>query len=289
MLSPHLTLWVPGLSEYYLPSEIMGARIYDSIGLYYGLFDGIRVERDMVYLVAVIVAEARERVVDVDRLKAMLVDRGYSVGGLTVEVLVNMARGEGLDIPYRIAESRVKLLKGLIPSSEVAAVGRRSVMGGDLTVILLNTPREARYRGLSEAPVKDRFPPEEEIRGKPVISTSRGLLGIVHGYVIGPGGPGLRVGPGVEEIGYINWLGFLDHVKQVNRRLYEELADSIDPYMNPRIPLSRLEGVRSLIKGDDRVEKLLDKYIVLRQVKPGSHVNIPWSDVISIGDAIITR
>ena len=267
----------------------MGAKIYDSIGLYYGVFDGIRVERDEVYLKAVIVAEARDSVVDVDRLRRMLVDRGYSVAGEPVEVLVNIARGEGLDIPYRVADSRVKVLKGLIPSSEVAVVGRRSIGGQVLSVILLKTPREARYRGLPGEPIKGGFPGEDEIRGRPVISPSRGLLGVVHGYVIGPGGPGIRVGLGVEEVGYVNWLGFLNSVRQVNRRLYEELADRVNPYKNPRIPVSMVGGLMELISGDERVSSLLEKFTVLRQSRQQDSIDIPWGDVVSIGDAVIVR
>ncbi len=271
---------------YYSLDELSGARVYDSIGLLYGLVGGFRVEPDDLYVEVVITAGSRERVVDVDGLKKALSKAGVRIGDEPLEVLVSMAREAGIDIPYQVASERVVMLKGLVPSREVAVADYRDDIEGGMGILLLSTPREARYRGVGGEP-RRRLLPEASIKGKPVISKSRGLLGLAHSYVVGPGGLGLRVSSGEVVSSYVNWLGFLAHVKRVNSSLYNKLAERIDPYRRPKVPLAELEQLMDYIR-EGGFEEVLEGYTIRRPEK--RHVvDVGWSSVVSVGDAIIVE
>lgn len=207
------------MARFFSAEELGGARVFDSEGLFYGLFDGYVVRGGVLFLRVVVEVSARQPVVDVDRLVEALRDRGVRVRpGEPLEVLVARARELGVDVPYRSAESRVRLLKALVPVSEVAVVdSRRLVHGSEEVVekvIVLRTPREARYRGRKPVLERPGVPPLEEIRGRLVVSLSEGVLGYVEDLVIGPGEPGLRVSRSEGVSGYINWLGFLNSLKK---------------------------------------------------------------------------
>jgi len=274
------------MSRYYAAREIMGARIYDILGLYYGEFTGLRVEPDDVYIMASIRASAREPVIDVDNLSRLLRERGYDADNEPVEVLVGIARREGIDIPYKVAEREEVLLKGLIPSREVAIIDyRRDVMGG-IAVILLSTDREARFRGLEGVSRANRVPREEDVRGKLVISIERGILGVAYGYVIGPGGAGIRAVAGGSSEEYINWLGFLNQVKRVDKKLYNRLADEVNPLKHPRVGIEEIEGLMDMIRGAG-LEELLSRYRETKPSRHGGYIDIPLSSLRSVGDAIV--
>ncbi len=270
---------------YYTFEELQGARIYDSIGLYYGVLTGYRVEPDDLYLEVSIVAGSRERVIDVDELARRLRGRGHSVEGEEVEVLVSLARREGVDIPYRIAQRSISMLKALVPSSEVLVADYRRIAGEDVKAILLSTPREALFRGLEARPIRGRLPEPGRIKGRLVISRSMGVLGYVHGYVIGPGGAGIRAGS--RTSGYVEWLRFLDAVKRIDQDLYKRLVEEIEPLRNPRVGLDEVERVRGLIE-EAGLGELLERHIVYKRGERDTH-NIPLAKVISFGDAVIVE
>ena len=266
----------------------MGARIYDILGLYYGEFTGLRVEPDDVYIMASIRVKAREPVIDVEKLSNILKARGYKAVDEPVEVLVGLARREGIDIPYRVAEREEVLLKGLIPSREVAVIDYKADVQGGMAVILLSTDREARFRGLEGVTNRGRIPREEDVRGKPVISVERGLLGVAQGYVIGPGGAGIRATTGESGEEYINWLGFLNQVKKIDRRLYNRLADRVNPLKHPRLGVDEVKDIMDIIR-EAGLEDLLERYREAKPSRGGGYIDIPLSSLRSVGDAVIVE
>lgn len=271
------------MTRFYSPRELRGAKVYDSLGLLYGTLRGARVEEGTLLLEVVTTAGSRESIVDVDRLRERMGGRWRE--GATVEELVAEARRMGIDVPYKIVEGSVELLKGLVPVGEVLVADYSEELG--LGVVALRTPREARYRGPPEAVGSLRLEPEERIRGKPVISASRGLLGLVEGYVIGPGEPGVRASRSPGEEGYINWLRFTSAVKSIDRGLYERLANLYNPLQHTTLPASELPRIRELLGGD--ALQLLEKFVVYRRRRQGDYVDVPWSSVVAVGDAVIVE
>lgn len=285
------------VARFFSAEELGGARVFDSEGLFYGLFDGYVVRGGVLFLRVVVEVSARQPVVDVDRLVEALRGRGVRVRpGEPLEVLVARARELGVDVPYRSAESRVRLLKALVPVSEVAVVdSRRLVRGSEEVVervVVLRTPREARYRGRKPVLERPGVPPLEEVRGRLVVSLSEGILGYVEDLVIGPGEPGLRVSRSEGVSGYINWLGFLNSLKKRGLlRVYERLAEYRDPLVSPRLDLSLLPRVRELLEElgvVDKVSDLLEEFVV-REPLRGSFVDVPWSRVLKVADIVLTK
>ncbi len=124
------------------------------------------------------------------------------------------------------------------------------------------------------------------VRGKPVVSVERGLLGLVEGYVIGPGEPGLRAVRGLGEEGYVNWLRFMNTLKRMDRELYEGLAGIYDPLRHTTLPLGELDRVKPMLSRE--VLDLLEGFIVYRPRK-GGFADIPWSKVLALGDAVVVE
>ncbi len=284
------------MARFYSLAELRGAIIVDSEGLIYGLLDDLRFLPDDVLLVAVVEASARDLVVDRDRLVEELRSRGVEVGGEdTLEYLVARAREEGLDIPVREAVRPMKLVKGFISIREVLWADKATLRKGEdlreVKVILLKTPREARFRGI-RAQETLSIPKPEELKGKLVLSLSEGILGYAGDIVIGPGEPGLRAYKGMGVEGYINWLAFLSRLKKSgHRELYERLADYRDPLRNTRLDISLLGEVKRLLReleAPPAVLGLLEQHVDRRPVL-GSYRDIPWSKVRKIRDVIIVE
>ncbi|MEB3862027.1 MAG: hypothetical protein GSR84_07395 [Desulfurococcales archaeon] len=264
------------MARFYSDKELRGSTVYDKLGLAYGTLRGVRVEGGSLLLE--IVVRASGRVVDVGMLRRRLGIEG------PVEELVAEARRRGVGIPYRRMEGEVEMLKGLVPVEEVWVADYSEELG--MGVVLLSTPREARYRGLPEDPPRPRLAPLEEVRGKPVVSVERGLLGLAEGYVIGPGEPGLRAVRSPGEEGYVSWLKFMNVLKKTDRGLYERLAGVYDPLRHTTLPLGELERVKPLLTRE--AWDLLEGFIVYRP-RRGGFTDIPWSKVLALGDAVVVE
>jgi hypothetical protein len=283
--------------RFYSIGEVRDARVYDSEGLFYGLLDGLVYREGTVFLRVAVEVRASQPVVDVERLRRLLEGRGVRLtGGEPLEYLVVRAREEGLDIPYRTAERTVRLVKALVPVGEVAVVDVRRLWRGfegrEERVVVLRTPREARYRGRRVREERPPVPEPDAIRGRLVVSLSEGIVGYAEEIVIGPGEPGLRVSHGRGVAGYINWIAFLNRLKKLGyTELYERLAEHYDPLASPRLDISQLPSLEKLLKkleAPERVEQLLREHVVTEPLK-GSYTDIPWSNILKVGDIIIAK
>jgi hypothetical protein len=240
---------------------------------------------------------SKQPIVDVERLTSMLRERGVQVSsGDPLEYLVARAREEGIDIPYRTADKRVRLTKALVPIDEVAVVDVKKLQRGLeeklVKIVVLRTPREARYRGRSVVDRRPGIPRPEDIRGKLVVSLSEGILGYAEDIVVGPGVPGLRVSKGQGVMGYINWIAFLNMLKrQGHIGIYERLAEYRDPLTTPRLDISLLPSIENLlaeIKAPKTVRQLLEENVV-RQPLRGAFKDIPWDRILKINDILIVK
>jgi hypothetical protein len=278
-------------------NELRDARVYDSEALFYGVLDGLVFREGTVFLKLAIEVKARQPVVDVERLRRRLVESGAKLGGEEpVEYLVARAREEGLDIPYRVAEKPVRLTKALVPVKEVAIADSKKLWRGmesrEERVIVLRTPREARYRGREIRVEMPAVPEPSELRGKLVVSLSDGILGYAEEIVIGPGEPGIRVSHGQGVAGYINWIAFLNTLKKRGLiDLYEKLAEHYDPLASPRLDITMLPSIERLLKSlgaPSHAKQLLHEHVMSEPLR-GSYTDIPWSNVLKIGDIVITK
>lgn len=283
--------------KYYLPEDLVGALIVDSVGLEYGVVSEVRFSDEGVELVASVSSSTREVVVDVERLREVLSSKGARIGDVEdLDYMVALARRMGVDVPYKESESPITLTKGKIRVDEIAWIDDgvlqdpESLEERRYVVVLLKTPREARYRGLKEGPHKPVSPVNEEIRGKLVLSKSEGIVGIAGSVVLGPGEVGIRAYRRYGGLGFINWIGFLSYIKKRGwEREYEELAAMWDPFTNPRIPVSELARVREKLSSlGKRLEREIDSYII-RGDEKAIYRDIPWKSVVSVRDAIIVE
>ena len=283
--------------KYYLPEDLVGATIIDSTGLEYGVVKEVRFSGEGAELVASIVSSAREVIVDLDMLREKLLARGVSVrGDEGLEYLVALARRTGIDVPYTEAKSRVTLVKGKIGVSEIAWIDDGILQDPETleerkyTVVLLKTPREARYRGLKEEPYKPQAPTLESVRGKLVLHRREGIVGIAGGIVLGPGELWIRAYRRYGGLGFINWIGFLNSLKKKGmEREDEELAREWDPFTNPRIPVARLGDVkRRISEVNKELAGDIDSFIIRGEEK-ALYRDIPWARVASVRDAIIVE
>ena len=285
------------MARFFTADELMGARVFDSEGLLYGLFDGYVIRGGVLFLRVVVEVDASQPVVDVEKLVTLLSERGVRLRrGEPLEVLIARAREEGVDIPYRVAEKRVKLLKALVPINEAVVVDARRLHRGVREVvekvIVLRTPREARYRGRKPVLERPGVPGPDELAGRLAVSLSEGILGYVSDIVIGAGEPGIRISRGEGVTGYINWLGFLNALKkQGHLELYERLAEYRDPLVSPRLDLSLLGSVQKLLEeagAPEPARRLLEDYVV-REPLRGSFVDVAWGKVLKVADIVLTK
>ena len=242
--------------------------------------------------------KARELVVDVDSLLKSLAERGVTIPDRqTLEFLVEFAREEGLDIPYREAEKSVRLVKGEVSIEDIRGIYSASLQPPsksteeNVVIILLKTPREATYRGVKEEEVP-KSPVGSDVLGKLVLSLSKGIMGYVGDLVIGPGEVGIRAYKkrGVE--GYVNWLAFVSSIRKLGyESLYHRLVEYRNPYRESRLPLKELEKLKEFLRSEEapcEVLNLLEEHVVLKRVG-GVFVDIPWSAVKKLGDVIIVE
>ena len=282
------------MARFYSLRQLTGALIIDSEALVYGVLEGLRFQGGGAYLLAVVYVEPSRAYIDVEWVRRLLESRGVSAAGIEdVETLVKMAREHGVEVRYREAKSRVRLVKGLVPVSEVRLVDVKRVYRpgrGDeeVKVVLLSSPREARYRGHAIRH-KPSAPKPDEVEGRLVVSETRGIIGYVMDVVIGPGELGLRVsvGGGGEEV---NWIAFMDELRRRGlRRVYERLASHWNPYSTRRVSKALVVELLKSLGDSESGEalRLVDKHVT--GPPEGSYTDIPWSSVTKVGDVVLVR
>jgi len=261
-------------SLYLLPEEIIGALIVDSEGYIYGKVDNVRFENGKAYLIAVIEVDVGEIVVDEIELRKRLSAKNIDVSPLNLHELISLARKHGIAIPKARAEQKEKIKKGEIPIDEILWIDK----GMGNYIVLLPTPREAKYRGLKES---DR-PILSNVENKLVLSISRGFLGTAVGLAIGPGELALRVSPSGSTI---NWLRFTTELrKRGYLKLEEKLSNVINPYKNPRISIDMLSEIEDIVGNNKEVNKLLKECI-----EWGDYIHVSSSSILKVGDVIIVE
>ncbi len=271
--------------RFYSINELMNAGVYDSEALFFGKVCGLAVENGRVRLKICVEIETDNVYPDYEKLTRILGIKETEKEA-SLEELVALAREKGLNIPYRRAKKKISLLKSFIEPSEIKLISTSKTPTGKLVVIVLDTPREARYRGRGRGsePVLD----PGIIMDKLVISLEKGLLGYAKEIVIGPGEPGLRC-ESLERQGEIKWLAFLRRLKEKGySKLYEALTEWRDPLINRRLPLALLGEVKRIItehKCDDALN-ILEEYV---EESPLTFHDVPWSSVLKIGDIILTK
>jgi hypothetical protein len=275
--------------------EIRDAMVIDSEGFIYGYVKDLQVLEEDVGLAVYISSRVNEPVVDVEKLQSILSSRASLRGDEPLELLVSLARRDGLDIPYKVAEKEVKWLKGFVPVSEIQLIDikRTSVDNIDslIKVILLKTPREAIFRGLPARGPKPVYR-VDQVLNKIIVSMSRGVLGIAKEVVIGAGEIGFRVYRVRSFKKVVNWIAFTAQVKRLGfKEAYERLVEFRDPYRFSKLDVSIAKDVEEVLK--DLKEK--DKVVVLLQefveVEPGAieFEDISSSDVVKVGDVVISK
>ena len=283
------------MTRFYGLEEIRDAIVVDSEGLRYGHVKDFQVVEDNVYLVVYTATRVNELTIDVDKLVALLRERVSLSGSEPLELLVSIARREGLDIPYRIAEREVEWLKGLIPASEVTLIDVKRIVVDDydslVKIVLLNTPREALFRGLKPQQSKPVYR-VDQVLGKLVVSKSEGILGIAREVVIAPGSVGVRVYSVRSMRKVINWIAFTSQLKRQGfREAYERLVECRDPYKYSKLDYSLLpeiEGVLKDVRGRDTVLELINRFIEVEKTGV-EYRDVPLGRVLRIGDLVIVE
>jgi hypothetical protein len=275
--------------------EIRDAMVIDSEGFIYGYVKDLQVLEEDVGLAVYISSRVNEPVVDVEKLQSILSSRASLRGDEPLELLVSLARRDGLDIPYKVAEKEVKWLKGFVPVSEIQLIDikRISVDNTDslIKVILLKTPREAIFRGLPARGSKPVYR-VDQVLNKIIVSMSRGVLGIAKEVVVGVGEIGFRAYRVRSFKKVVNWIAFTAQVKRLGfKEAYERLVEFRDPYRFSKLDVSIAKDVEEVLK--DLKEK--DKVVVLLQefveIEPGAieFEDISSSDVVKVGDVVISK
>jgi hypothetical protein len=281
--------------RFYSLDEIRNAMVVDSEGLIYGYVKGLHIIENSVKLAVYTSFKVNEPVVDVEKLVSILLKRANITGSEPLEVLVSLARREGIDIPYRVAEREVEWLKGFVPVEEVQLIDVKRVSVDEVDevvkVVLLSTPREALFRGFSvqsSAPVYR----VEQVLNKLVVSLSRGVLGVCKEVVVGPGALGFRVYRVRSVKKVVNWIAFTSHIKRLGlREAYEKLVEFRDPYKFSKVDLSLAKDVEDVLSGvrdRDRVLSAMQNFVEV-EAAAVEFDDVPYSDVAKVGDVVITK
>jgi len=271
------------MRRFYSEEEVRGALVYDCEGLLYGEVGGLALLDSGAFIDVYLRRRVGEPAVDVERLAGELGRRGLSVEGRGLAELVALARELGVEVPYRTLDRDLSFLKARVPVEEVLWV---DCSRPELKVVLLATPREAEFRGWRPRP-PPRIPRRGDVEGRPVLSLSGGVLGFAEGVVVGPGEVGVRVrrSAGGREVG---WLAFISALRRNGKgKLAERLAGEIDPYANPRLTGEAAERAVRLVRelGSSEDVELLMKHVS----EPRDVVDVPWSSVVRLGDAVIVE
>jgi len=169
--------------------------------------------------------------------------------------------------------------KGDIPVEEISCIAKSE----DQTVILLKTPREARYRGVEEK--TPSFTDLKNIAGKLVVSVKGKIVGEAREVVIGVGEPGVRVEK--KGSGTINWIKFIRDLRVENKTLAYKLESTINPFEKPRLPTEKLNDLKKLILEKGGSEREAQKLLNYIEREKSGFEDIPWSKILKIGDVIL--
>ncbi|MEM2216913.1 MAG: hypothetical protein QW731_00865, partial [Thermofilaceae archaeon] len=84
----------------------------------------------------------------------------------------------------------------------------------------------------------------------------------------------------------VKWLAFVTTLRRKGQdRLADRLTGEIDPYSNPRLTGGEAEKAFKLVKelGAEEDVELLAKHTV----ESKDTIDVPWSSVVRIGDAVV--
>ncbi|MEM1675996.1 MAG: hypothetical protein QXX35_02790 [Desulfurococcaceae archaeon] len=280
---------------YYSYREIIDAKVYDSEGLYYGYVCGFNLVNKPELKIC-IEYNIGDRIPDINSLKKELRDKGFEIPeDITLEDLVLTARNEKIEIPYIEVEKRVDFVKGFIGLNEVSIIDTvyRKTSDNDwrLSIILLNKPREAVYRGY---PLPYSNPYLEQIEktiGKLVVNLNEGIIGYVEDIVFAPNDIGLRLNTCHYRRGSINWSNFLTLIKT---RGYQEHYNMLVKEIGDRDKLDIsyygyiIHTLRK-IKAPAESFNLLNNTLEFEEVIIEKYRDISWNNVLKTGDIIITK
>jgi sporulation protein YlmC with PRC-barrel domain len=280
---------------YYSYKELVDAKIYDNTGLYYGYLCGYDIAEKPL-LKACIGFNVGDYIPDTDKIREMLRSRGLEVPkDLTLEELVLAARNEGVEIPYIEVKKHVDFVKGYIPleNTSMIDVVYRRVHKGDsrIAVIILNNPREALFRGLPDSINYPRLEYIDKSIGKLVVSLKNGVLGYVEEIVFSSEGVGLRINSENYRSGSILWNKFLSLARM---RGFKDLVSNLESRIgsSERIDLRNYGYIYSLLKtfnAPETLYELLNESIEFEEIIVEKYVDLPWSDVLRIGDIILAK
>jgi len=275
--------------------EIKDAMVVDSEGFIYGYVKDFQVVEDSVKLAVHISSKVNELIVDVEKLKSVLSTRASLRGDEPLELLVSIARRDGLDIPYKVAEKEFVWLKGFVSVSEIQLIDVKRVSVDDIDsiikMVLLKTPREALFRGIPIQSAKPIYR-VDQVLNKIVVSISRGVLGIAREVVVGAGEIGFRIYRVRSFKKVVNWISFIAQVKKLGfRDAYEKLVEFRDPYRFSKLDISVVKNVEEILKDlkeKDKVMAILQEFI---EVESGAteFEDIPFNDIVKVGDIVISR
>lgn len=287
---------VGGVRErFYTPLELENAIVVDSVGMIYGRVGGVLFREDYSALEVYIEVKVGETIVDEEELKTRLTMKGYELNGReTLEELVSLARTAGLEVPRRSSDRELRLRKAQLMLSEIRWIDRKKLVTEEgeerITVVLLKTPREASYRGVEPEP-KPRSPTLERVKGKLVLSESKGILGVAGELTVGFGVPGIRVYTSKAVEREIAWISFVTALRRSGlREIAEAMVEIADPYRNPRMPYSVVDKAREVLERMNAPEKayrILERSIVASEGKE-IYTDVPWTAVRQVTDTIIT-
>ncbi|RLG42796.1 MAG: hypothetical protein DRO05_00015 [Thermoproteota archaeon] len=274
----YLNLFDCKMPRFYEEEELRGALVVDSEGLIYGNVSRISVEEDGVKLHVSVRVRAEVEEVDIGRLRELLKDKIPE--GAEDKELISLARSLGLELPKKKVEKELQHEKGVVPVEQIACIAE----GDDIKVVVLSTPREAKYRGITER--NPEYADLARIEGKMVVSMSGEVLGEAIGVVISAGRPGIRV-KRLAAKRTINWLRFLRDLRKERRNAALRLEAKLDPYKNPKVPIDELEKLVLLLKEEGVDPSLLDNYT--EEPEKRYYVDVPWDDVQKVGDVVLLR
>lgn len=280
---------------YYSYREIVSAKVYDSEGLHYGYVCGLNLTSKPELKIC-IEYNIGDRIPDIESLKKRLREKGFEIPeDISLEDLVLTARNEGLEIPYIEIEKRIDFVKSYVELSEVSVMDTIYRKGIDydwrVSVIVLNKPREAIYRGY---PLPHGVPYLEQIEktiGKLVVSLSEGIIGFVEDIVFAPNDIGLRINTCNYRRGSINWSSFLTLFKtrgfeEHYNMLIKELG-SVD-----KLDISQYGYIvytLRKIKAPFEAFNLLNNAIEFEEEIVEKYRDISWKNVLKTSDIVIIK
>jgi len=277
--------------KFYSEKELLNADVYDLYGLYYGFICGLKYSGGEVYLKICISTKTHKHVPDIEKIIESLRKRGVNVSSdQPIEYLIGLARQYGLDIPRKREMREIELLKSLIKPEEIIVIDKYLEGYIEKLFIVLKKPREAIYRGWRSEPEKP-VPNIDYIRGKHVVSLTKGYLGVGREIVVGPGGVGLRIEKISVGLKYIVWIKFLNDLKQRGMLdIYNKLANIRDPLKYRRIDLKEYDRLLEEMEKAGIPRNIIDDIDKYIEVESGRsiYIDLPWNNILYINDIIIT-